>query len=83
MFLNIVILILIIAAFVSGYRILAGPSVWERLLGFSLLSSKIIMIMILYSYQNGHSYYLDISLVFALLGFVGTTSIARILRKDK
>ncbi len=83
MYINIVIIILIIAAFLSGYRIIIGPSVWDRLLGFSLLCSKIIIIIILYSYENGQSIYLDIGLVFAMLGFVGTTSIAKFLQKNK
>ncbi len=83
MFINAVILCLIVAAIFSGYRILVGPSVWDRLLGFSLLSSKIIMVIILYSFENGQSYYLDIGLTFALLSFVGTTSISKFLRKEK
>ncbi len=83
MFINIIIIILIIAAFISGFRIIIGPSLWDRLLGFSLLCSKIIIIIILYSYVNGQSFYLDIGLVFAMLGFVGTTSISKFLSKKK
>ncbi len=83
MLINIVIILLVIAAFLSSFRIIIGPSVWDRLLGFSLLCSKIIIIVILYSYTNGQSIYLDIGLVFAVLGFVGTTSIAKFLQKNK
>ncbi len=81
MFINIVIVLLIIAAFAGGIRIIIGPSLWDRLLSFSLLCSKIIIIIVLYSYANGQSFYLDISLVFAVLGFVGTTSISKFLQK--
>ncbi len=83
MFINIVIIFLIVAAFISGFRIIIGPSLWDRLLGFSLLCSKFIIIIILYSYENGQSFYLDIALVFAILGFVGTTSISKFLSKNK
>ncbi len=81
MFINIIVVLLIVAAFLSSGRIIIGPSVWDRLLGFSLLCSKIIVIVILYSYANAQSIYLDIALVFAVLGFVGTTSIAKFLQK--
>ncbi len=83
MFIHAAILFLLVAALFSGYRIIRGPSVWDRLLGFSLLSSKIILVIILYSFESGHSYYLDIGLTFALLSFVGTTSISKFLRKAK
>ncbi len=83
MFLQIVIIVLIIASFVSTVRIVIGPSLWDRLLGASLLCSKVIVIIILYSFIHGQSYYLDIGLVIAILGFVGTTSVSRFLRKNK
>ncbi len=72
---------LIIAAALSGIKVIVGPSLWDRLLGLSLVCSKIIIIIILYSLVVGQSYYLDISLVIAMLGFVGTTSISTFLRK--
>ncbi len=81
MFIDIVIVLLIVVAFLSSGRIIIGPSVWDRLLGFSLLCSKIIIIIILYSYANDQSIYLDIALAFAVLGFVGTVSIAKFLQK--
>ncbi len=81
MFLQYAIIILIVASFASCVRILIGPSLWDRLLGCSLLCSKIILIIILYSLEHEQSYYLDVSLVIAMLGFVGTTSVSRFLQK--
>ncbi len=83
MFLQFVTIALIIASFISTVRIVIGPSLWDRLLGSSLLCSKIIVIIILYSFIHGQSFYLDIALVIAILGFVGTTSVSRFLRKNK
>ncbi len=78
---SIIIYILIGVSVLSGFRIIIGPSVWDRLLGFSLMCNKIIVIIIIYSYMSRQSFYLDIGLIFAILGFVGTTSIATFLRK--
>ncbi len=80
-FLDITIFILVLAIFISGFRIIIGPSLWDRLLGCSLICSKIIVIIIIYSLRHGQAFYLDVSLVIAILGFVGTTSISRFLRK--
>ncbi len=81
MFLQIVIFILIITTLLSGLRLLLGPSLWDRLLGLSLVSSKIIIIIILYALITESSFYLDIALVIAILGFVGTTSLSSFLKK--
>ncbi len=83
LFMYIAIGVLIVATLVSGFRIIIGPTVWDRLLGLSLAGSKTIIIIVLYSSTVEQSYYLDIALVLAILGFVGTTSIARFFRKDK
>ena len=83
MFFNIMITLLVLATMLTGIRVIIGPSVWDRLLGLYLISSKIIIIIVLFSFVSGQSFYLDIGLVFALLGFVGTTSLSKFLRKDK
>ncbi len=83
MVLDIIIIIIIVAIFLSTIRILIGPTVWDRLLGLSLVSSKIIILIVLYSLKVGQSFYLDIALVFAILGFVGSTSLAQFLKKHK
>ncbi len=81
MLLKVVIPLLIFAAALSAGKVIIGPSLWDRLLGLSLMCSKIIIIIIIYSLVVGHSYYLDIGLVIAMLGFVGTTSISTFLKK--
>ncbi len=82
-FLRAVIVVLSFAILASVIRIIIGPTVWDRLLGLSLVSSKTVIIIVIISSSVQESYYLDIALVFAILGFVGTTSIAGFFRKDK
>ncbi len=83
MFWQVIITLLIVATALSALRVIRGPSLWDRLLGLSLVCSKIIIIIVLYSLALGQSFYLDIGLVMAMLGFVGTTSISTFLRKNK
>ncbi len=82
MFFDIIIVILIISAAISAFRVVIGPTVWDRLLGFSLVGSKFIMIIVIFSYSAGNTVYLDIALIFAVLGFIGTTSISKFLQKN-
>ena len=48
-----------------------GPTGWERLLGMNLVSTKIIILIILFASQDGNSYLLDYAIVYALSGFIG------------
>ncbi|MFO7611952.1 MAG: monovalent cation/H+ antiporter complex subunit F [Clostridia bacterium] len=72
--------ILTVAAVITALRILIGPTVWDRLLGFNLLTSKLIMIIVMCAIIFEKSYLLDIALTYALLGFVSTVFIARFVR---
>ncbi len=81
MFIQIIIFVLIITTIISGFRLIIGPSLWDRLLALSLMSSKIIIIIVLTALMAQSTFYLDIALVLALLGFVGTTSLSAFLKK--
>jgi len=60
-------------------RVVKGPSIWDRLLGLNLISTKILLIIILFASLNNTPYLLDIAIVYALLGFIGLIFIALFL----
>lgn len=60
----------------SALRILLGPSIWDRLLGLNLVTSKTIMIIIIIAVIRNQTFLLDIALTFALLSFIGIIFIA-------
>ena len=53
------------------FRVVQGPSIWDRLHGFSLISTKILILIVLFAFQENTAYLLDIAIVYALLGFIG------------
>jgi len=57
----------------SALRILIGPTIWDRILGLNLVTSKLIMLIVLIASLRQESFLLDIAIVYALLGFVGIT----------
>ena len=62
-------------------RVLEGPTVWDRLMGFALFSSKVIIIVILLGFLIDKSYMIDVALVYGVLGFIGTIMIARFIER--
>jgi len=61
-------------------RVLIGPSIWDRLVGFSLISSKIILLIVVYASIMEINYYLDFAIAYALLGFICISFITIFLR---
>ena len=75
----------IMLAFLLLYMVLVirGPSIWDRLLGMSLMSTKVILIIIVYASLRDISYFLDYAIIFVLSGFVGMIFITLFLSKKK
>lgn len=62
-------------------RVVVGPTIWDRLLGLNLISSKIIMAIIVFALMIQRTFLLDIAIVYALLGFIGSVLIARFIER--
>lgn len=70
---NIAMTALILLASLSAIRILIGPTIWDRMLGLNLVTTKLIMLIVLIATVRQQSMLLDIAMVYALLGFIGIT----------
>lgn len=81
MFIGGILTVLTIMSVATGMRIILGPTIWDRLLGLNLFSSKIIILIVLFALMMKESYYLDIAIVYVLLGFISIISIARFIQK--
>jgi len=71
-----VILTIIIA--VPLVRVLKGPTVFDRLLGANAIATKTIVLICLIGYMYGRiDMFIDITLAYAVLGFLGVLAIAK------
>ena len=60
-------------------RFVLGPSVVDRAVSADSIDYLTDMALVLFALHSGRGIYLDIALVTALLGFIGSTMIARYL----
>ena len=60
-------------------RIIKGPSIWDRLLGMNLISTKIVIIIAVFASQSGTAYILDFAIIYSLFGFIGVIFMALFL----
>ena len=61
------------------FHIFRGPTAADRMCAADALDLVSALALVLYSLYTGRAIYLDIALVVALLGFVGTVFVARYL----
>ena len=73
--------ILSILALLIVFRMLIGPTIWDRLLCVNLLTSKVLMILVILAYLNEQNYMIDFAIIYALLGFIGIMFIAISIQK--
>ena len=71
--------IMLVFLFLYIVRAAIGPSLWDRLLGMNLISTKIVMIIIVFASVNRIAYLLDFAIVYALFGFIGVIFISLFL----
>ena len=74
-------IILVALAIALLYRIFRGPTAADRIAALDALDLILSLALALYSLYTGRGIYLDIALVVALLGFVGTVFVGRYIER--
>lgn len=65
----------------TALRVFLGPTAWDRLLGFNLVTTKIVIGIVLISLIMEIPYLLDVALVYSLVGFLATVLISRFIER--
>jgi multisubunit Na+/H+ antiporter MnhF subunit len=69
----------VVLALMLMIRLIKGPSVADRAVAADSIDILSDMALILYALHTGRGIYLDIALITAVLGFVGSTLVAKYL----
>lgn len=78
-FFEIILGVISIALLLSFIRFIKGPTASDRVVALDTMSVSSISVLVLLSYLFQRSIYVDVSLVYAVLGFIGVLIIARYL----
>lgn len=71
--------VLALASLGFGYRLLAGPSLADRVIGIDGLLVVGVSAIALRAMQTGEGAFLPVAVVATLVGFVGTAVVARFI----
>ena len=67
----------------SMVRVVIGPTPEDRMIGLNLVASQVLAILVLLAVRQNQAIYLDVALVYAILGYIGILAIARYLEKGE
>lgn len=69
---------LLVAMILLLVRAAAGPTVYDRILALNALGTKtVVLVAVLGSFAGSPEFFLDTSLVYALINFIATVSILK------
>jgi multicomponent Na+:H+ antiporter subunit F len=65
----------------GAYRVMEGPTIPDRMVALDTISTNIVAIGVLVSIMTGKSYFVLISLVLGIIGFISTTVVSMYIRE--
>ncbi len=74
-------LIIILAAFLTLYRVILGPSVYDRTLAANVMGTKTVVILALIGFIYERPHFMDIALLYALINFIATLAVLRYIER--
>ena len=69
--------VLILGAFLVLYRALKGPTVFDRILAVNAIGTKAVLLVATLGFFGDPAFFLDTSMVYALINFAATIAILR------
>ncbi|KJS45420.1 MAG: hypothetical protein VR70_00655 [Rhodospirillaceae bacterium BRH_c57] len=80
---NISIVLIVIGGVFAFIRLVKGPSFPDRVVVLDFIGVLVVALAALFSITTGFSAYLDVSVAFALVAFLGTVAFARFAEKRR
>lgn len=75
--------LLSLAMLCATLRMAWGPQAQDRVLGLDTLYANAMLLLLTFGIRSGSTLYFEAALVIALLGFVGTTALAKFLMRGE
>lgn len=73
---NLSLIMMAVSLFIVLIRMIIGPSLEDRIIGMDLMVTIGIGIIAVYSIVSSQNIFLDIAVIMALIGFLGTSAFA-------
>ena len=73
--------VLLVSLLAVLYRLVRGPHPWDRLLAYNAASNRIFVLLAFIAVNSDRHAYLDATIVYAALSFLGVVILARFMER--
>jgi len=80
--LGLTIIVLLITSFILIYRVVVGPTLPDRVVGFNTITTKIVVVIAVLSVLLREFYLLDLAIVLLMVNGVGNLILSKHLEKE-
>jgi len=74
---------LVLLSFVGLYRAFVGPTAADRIVAINMISTKVTTTIVLIALVTKQGSYVNVALVYAMIGFLTTIAVAKYLIKGR
>ena len=73
-------LVFVVALLLPFYRVVLGPTVFDRMMGVGVIGTKTVVLVCLVGFAYGRiDMFIDIAISYAMLNYIGTVVVAKYL----
>ncbi len=73
-------LVFVVALLLPFYRVVIGPTVFDRMMGVGVIGTKTVVLVCLVGFAYGRiDMFIDIAISYAMLNYIGTVVVAKYL----
>ncbi len=65
-------IVVIFAIMITLYRLIKGPTIYDRVLAGNAIGTKAVVILVLIGFAYGRPHFLDLAVVYTLINFIAT-----------
>jgi len=75
-------ILLILALFIGALRLFIGPTLADRVIALDLISGIVFSFAVIVAIESEESLFLDVAFAIAVVTFLGTVAIARLMERS-
>jgi len=75
--LDVALVVAALATLVAGYRVIRGPTTPDRVVALDTIGTNVVAVALLFAMLSLQGFFIDVSLVLAIIGFISTITVAR------
>jgi multicomponent Na+:H+ antiporter subunit F len=74
---------IIFAIMITLYRVIKGPTIYDRVLAANAIGTKAVVLLALIGFAYGRPHFLDLAVVYTLINFIATIAFLKYVERER